>query len=71
MYDDGEGSVKEAMGMTANAVATGDIVSWYDTDGTPGISRSEAVAAALDYLIRNEITRDEAIQVVNTYLENR
>ena len=53
--------------MPSDIMATGDIVSWYDTDGTPGISRSEAVAAALDYLIRNEITRDEAIQVVNTY----
>ena len=73
MYDDGEGSGKEAMEMTANAVgATGDIFSWYDydTDGTPGISEIEASIAVLDYLIRSEITRDEAIQVVTAYREN-
>ena len=57
--------------MDEDGVVTIDIVSRYDTDGALGISRSEAVAAALVYLIRNEITRDEAIQVVNTYLENR
>ena len=74
MYDDGEGSGKTAMGMTANAVgATDDIFSWYDydTDGTPGISEIEASKAVLDYLIRSEITRDEAIQVVTAYRENR
>ena len=72
MYDDGEGSGKEAMGMTANAVgATVDIVSQYDTDGTPGISEIEASIAVLDYLIRDEITKDEAIQVVTAYRENR
>ena len=73
MYDDGEGSGKEAMEMTANAVgATGDIFSWYDydTDGTPGISEIEASIAVLDYLIRSEITKDEAIQVVTAYREN-
>ena len=71
MYDDGEGSGKEAMGMTANAVgATVDIVSQYDTDGTPGISEIEASIAVLDYLIRSEITRDEAIQVVTAYRED-
>ena len=72
MYDDGEGSDKTAMGMTANAVgATGDILSDYDTDGTPGISEKEASIAVLDYLIRDSITRDEAIQVVTAYRENR
>ena len=73
MYDDGEGSGKEAMEMTANPVgATGDIFSWYDydTDGTPGISEIEASIAVLDYLIRSEITKDEAIQVVTAYREN-
>ena len=73
MYDDGEGSGKEAMEMTANAVgATGDIFSWYDydTDGTPGISEIEASIAVLDYLIRSLITRDEAIQVVTAYRED-
>ena len=73
MYDDGEGSGKEAMEMTANAVgATGDIFSWYDydTDGTPGISEIEASIAVLDYLIRGDITRDEAIQVVTAYRED-
>ena len=72
MYDDGEGSDKTAMEMTANAVgATGDILSDYDTDGTPGISEIEASIAVLDYLIRSDITKDEAIQVVTAYRENR
>ena len=75
MYDDSFGEGKTAMGMAANAVgATGDIVSRYDTDGTPGISEIEASIAVLDYLIRSEITgltRDEAIQVVTAYRENR
>ena len=72
MYDDSFGEDKTAMGMTANAVgATGDIVSDYDTDGTPGISEIEASVAVLDYLIRSDITRDEAIQVVTAYRENR
>ena len=67
---------KTAKGMTANAVgATGDIVSRYeDTDGTPGISEIEASIAVLDYFIRDditEITRDQVIQVVTAYLENR
>ena len=73
MYDDGEGSGKTALGMTANAVgATDDIFSWYDydTDGTPGISEIEASVAVLDYLIRSLITRDEAIQVVTAYRED-
>ena len=70
MYDDGEGSGKTALGMTANAVgATGDIVSRYDTDGN-GISEIEASIAVLDYLIRGDITRDEAIQVVTAYHED-
>ena len=59
------------MEMTANAVgATGDIVSRYDTDGTAGISEIEASIAVLDYLIRSEITKDEAIQVVTAYRED-
>ena len=71
MYDDGEGSGKEGMGMTANAVGATDIVSRYDTDGTPGISEIEGSIAVLDYLIRSEITRDEANQVVAAYHLNR
>ena len=71
MYDDSFGEDQTAKGMTANAVgATGDIVSRYDTDGTPGIRRIEASIAVLDYLIRSEITRDEAIQVVTAYRED-
>ena len=70
MYDDGEGSGKEAMGMTAKAVGACDILSRYDTDGTPGISEIEASIAVLDYLIRDKITRDEAIQVVTAYRED-
>ena len=73
MYDDSFGEGKTAMGMTANAVgATDDIFSWreydYDTDGT--LSEIEASIAVLDYLIRGDITRDEAIQVVTAYRED-
>ena len=71
MYDDSFGEGKTAMGMTANAVGACDILSCYDTDGTPGISEIEASIAVLDYLIRSEITKDEAIQVVTAYRENR
>ena len=71
MYDDSFGEDKTAVEMTANAVgATGGIVSRYDTDGTPGISEIEASVAVLDYLIRDKITRDEAIQVVTAYRED-
>ena len=70
MYDDSFGEGKTAMGRTANAVgATDDIVSRYDTDGN-GISEIEASIAVLDYLIRGDITRDEAIQVVTAYRED-
>ena len=70
-YTDNHGAGKTAMEMTANAVgATGDILSRYDTDGTAGISEIEASIAVLDYLIRSEITKDEAIQVVTAYREN-
>ena len=73
MYDDSFGEDKTAKGMTANAVgATDDIFSWrdydYDRDGT--LSEIEASIAVLDYLIRGDITRDEAIQVVTAYREN-
>ena len=71
MYDDSFGEDQTAMGMTANAVGACDILSCYDTDGTPGISEIEASIAVLDYLIRSDITKDEAIQVVTAYRENR
>ena len=75
MYDDSFGEDKTAMGMTANAVGACDIVCRYEfMDGTPGISEIEASIAVLDYLIRGditEITRDQTIQVVTAFLENR
>ena len=57
--------------LVALSLTVTDIVSRYDTDGTPGGSRSEAVAAVLDYLLRKTISRDEAVQVVTAYLLNR
>ena len=70
MYDDDHGAGKTAMEMTANAVggtAPGSIVAQYAGDDGV-VDRIEASKAVLDYLIRNMITRDEAIEVVRAYI---
>ena len=70
MYDDGEGSGKTAMGMTGSAVGAapvGGILATYDADDSGMIELSEAAKAALDYLIRDQITLDQAIEVVTAY----
>ena len=69
MYDDGEGMGKMAYVMTMMPAET--LLERYDADEDGEISEIEASVAVLDYLIRSEITRDEAIQVVTAYRENR
>ena len=72
MYDDGEGMGKMAYVMTMMPAET--LLETYDADRDGRISEIEASVAVLDYLIRSdiiEITRDQAIQVVTAYRENR
>ena len=56
--------------VTVTVTATGDILlDTYDADNSGLIERSEAVKAVLDYLlIRSEITRAQAIEVVTAYI---
>ena len=72
MYDDAEGIGKSASEVTMYKVGeteAGDgILATYDADDSGMIERSEAVKAVLDYLIRNQITRDQAIEVVTAYI---
>ena len=46
----------------------GGILAMYDGNDNSLIERSEAVDAVLDFLILNEITRDQAIEVVTAYI---
>ena len=46
----------------------GGILAMYDANDNNLIERSEAVNAVLDFLVRNEITRDQAIEVVTAYI---
>ena len=70
MYDDGEGMDKMAYEMTmmVGAGPDGGILAMYDANDNSLIERSEAVGAVLDYLLRNEITRDQAIEVVTAHI---
>ena len=71
MYDDGEGMGKMAYVMTMMPAETLlDLLERYDADEDGEISEIEASIAVLDYLIRDEITKDEAIQVVTAYRED-
>ena len=45
-----------------------NVLTDYDADGNGMIEKSEAVAAVLDYLLRGEITKDEAIEVVTAFI---
>ena len=72
MYDDGEGMGKIAYVMTMMPAES--LIERYDADRDGRISEIEASVAVLDYLIRSdiiEITRDQAIQVVTAYRQNR
>ena len=46
----------------------GGILAMYDANDNSLIERSEAVDAVLDFLILNEITRDQAIEVVTAFI---
>ena len=71
MYADAQGPNKTAYEVTASAVVampvSVSILAMYDADNSGFIERSEAAKAVLDYLIRHEITRAPAIEVVTAY----
>ena len=68
IYRDARGPAKMADAVTANAVEMANILSDYDADDSGRIEKSEAVTAVLDYLIRGDITKDEAVEVVTAFI---
>ena len=55
--------------VTVTVTTTGDtLLGTYDADNSGLIERSEAVKAVLDYLIRDEISRAQAIEVVTAHI---
>ena len=67
-YTDTLGSGKMAEAVTAEEVgAAASAVTRYDTNGTPGIQRDEAINALFDYF-DDEIDRDAAVEVIFAYL---
>ena len=67
MYRDARGPAT-ADAVTANMVEMANILSDYDADDSGMIEKSEAVMAVLDYLLRNSITKEEAIEVVTAFI---
>ena len=49
-------------------MAEANILSDYDADGNGLIEKSEATTAVLDYLLRGEITKEEAVEVVTAFI---
>ena len=69
MYRDENRSGRTASAVTANMVEMANILSDYDADNSGMIEKGEAVMAVLDYLLaRNDITKDEAIEVVTAFI---
>ena len=64
MYNDANRAGRTAEAVTANMVEMPSLLSDYDADDSGRIEKSEAITALLDYLIRGEITKDEALEVV-------
>ena len=68
-YRDANRPNRTASDVTANAVEMANILSDYDADNSGMIEKGEAVMAVLDYLLaRNDITKDEAIEVVTAFI---
>ena len=68
-YRDANRSNRTASDVTANAVEMANILSDYDADNSGMIEKGEAVMAVLDYLLmRTDITKDEAIEVVTAFI---
>ena len=68
MYRDANRSNRTANAVTTNMVEMANILSDYDADDSGMIEKSEAVMAVLDYLLRNSITKEEAIEVVTAFI---
>ncbi len=68
MYRDENRSGRTAEAITTNMVQMANILSDYDADDSGMIEKSEAVMAVLDYLLRNSITKEEAIEVVTAFI---
>ena len=71
MYDDGEGSGKEAMGMTGSAVGatptTGGVLARYDADDSGDIQKLEYLEA-LDHYFVGTIDKATYLEVQDLYL---
>ena len=72
MYDDGEGSGKEAMGMTGSAVVgatptTGGVLAGYDADNSGDIQKLEYLEALTDYFLVN-IDKDTYLEVLGLFI---
>ena len=71
MYDDGEGSGKEAMGMTGSAVGatpmTGGVLATYDADNGGDIQKLEYLEALTDYFLDN-IDKDTYLEVLALFI---
>ena len=71
MYDDGEGSGKEAMGMTGSAVGatpmTGGVLATYDADNSADIQKPEYLEALTDYFL-DDIDKDTYLEVLALFI---
>ena len=72
-YTDPQGANKSGMATATNAVVaegTGDIVSQYDTDGTPGISGDEVINAVDDFFaVPPRLTGTQILDIVDFYFD--
>ena len=71
MYDDGEGSGKEAKGMTGSPVGatpmTGGVLATYDADNSGDIQKPEYLEALTDYFLDN-IDKDTYLDVLALFI---
>ena len=72
MYDDGEGSGKNAMATTGSAVTaapSGDpLVAKYDANNNGKIDKPEVIAAIRDYLRDGTISKADVIKLIRMYI---
>ena len=72
MYDDGEGSGKNAMATTGSAVTaapSGDpLVAKYDANNNGKIDKPEVIAAIRDYVRDGTISKADVIKLIRMYI---
>ena len=72
MYDDGEGSGKNAMATTGSAVTaapSGDpLVAKYDVNNNGKIDKPEVIAAIRDYVRDGTISKADVIKLIRMYI---